>query len=72
MEKITINKLQNEISSVVREIEGGAVYEVLRYSKPVAYLVPVEEYEKLKAGEDCKKCVTELRSIAHKIGDKSK
>jgi len=69
MKKISINKLQNEISSVVREIESGAVYEVMRYSKPVAYLVSVEEYEKLKAGEDCKKCVSDLRKIAEKVSN---
>jgi len=63
MKKITINKLQNEISSVARKVENGAAYEVMRYSKPVAYLIPVAEYERLKAGEDCKKCVTELRQL---------
>ena len=67
MKKIAINKLQNEISAAMKEVESGEIFEVMRYSKPVAYLIPVEEYERLKAGEDCKKCVEELRSIANKV-----
>lgn len=63
MKKITINKLQNEISSVARDVEDGAVFEVMRYSKPVAYLIPVKKFERLIAGEDCKKCVGELRQL---------
>lgn len=67
MKKITINRLQNEISSVVREVENGAAFEVMRYSKSVAYLVSVKEYKRLKSGEDCKQCVTDLRKIADKV-----
>lgn len=63
MKKIAINKLQNEISRVVKEVESGEAFEVMRYSKPAAYLISEKEYERLKSGEDCKKCVNDLRQI---------
>lgn len=68
MKKITINKLQTEISKVMQDVVTGEVYEVSRYSTPVAYLVPKDDYEKLKSGENCKKCMEDLRKIAKKIG----
>lgn len=67
MKKITINKLQNEISRAVKEVESGEIFEVLRYSKPVAYLVSEKEYLDLKSGQSCKKCVDDLRKIVKKI-----
>jgi len=67
MKNISTNKLQNEISKIIKEVEGGEVYQVARYSKPVAYLVSKDCYEELIAGQDCKKCVSDLRKIATKI-----
>lgn len=67
MKNITTNKLQNELSKVIREVEGGEVYQVSRYSEPVAYLVGKECYEELIAGNDCKKCVSDLRKIANNM-----
>lgn len=67
MKSITINKLQTEISRVMREVENGEVYEVLRYSKPLGYLVPKKSFDTLKSGENCKACVSDLRKIANKI-----
>jgi len=63
MKNISINKLQDQLSSSLKEVEAGEIYEVSRYSKPVAYLVSVEEYERLKSGEDCKQCVSDLRKL---------
>jgi len=67
MKNISINKLQDQLSSSLKEVEAGEIYEVSRYSTPVAYLVSVKEYERLKSGEDCKKCVNDLRRIADKV-----
>ena len=63
MKNINVNELQNEISKVLKEVEDGEVFEVVRYSKPVAYLISQKEYEEFKSGENCKKCVTELRQL---------
>lgn len=63
MKKIAINKLQNEISRVVKEVESGETFEVMRYSKPVAYLIPQKDFEELSSGTNCKKCVTDLRQV---------
>lgn len=69
MKKITINKLQTEISKVIQDVDGGEVYEVNRYSTPVAYLVPKDCYENLISGENCKKCMEDLRKITRKLKD---
>ena len=67
MKNINVNELQNTISQVMREVESGQVFEVSRYSKPVAYLVPKEEFENSISGVKCRKCLEDLRKIAKKI-----
>lgn len=65
MKNINVNELQNKISQVMREVEAGEVYQVSRYSKPVAFLVPEKEYKELMSGEGCKKCVEDLRQLTN-------
>ena len=72
MKKIAINKLQNEISRVIKEVETGETFEVMRYSEPVAYLISQKEYERLESGENCKKCVMELRQFIKLKNEKDK
>lgn len=67
MKNISTNQLQNQLSKIIKEVEGGEVYQVARYSEPVAYLVGKECYEELIAGQDCKKCVSDLRKLAENI-----
>ena len=67
MKSITINKLQSEISKVVKDVEAGEVYQVMRYSKPLAYLVSKDGYERLKSHENCKACMEDLRKITKKL-----
>ena len=67
MKNINVNELQNTISQVMRKVESGEVFEVSRYSKPVAYLVPKEEFENSISGVKCRKCLEDLRKIAKKI-----
>lgn len=67
MKNINVNELQNTISQVMREVELGEIFEVSRYSKPVAYLVPKERFENSISGVRCQKCLEDLRRIAKKI-----
>lgn len=67
MKQINVNELQNKISKVMREVEGGEIYQVSRYSKPVAFLIPQKEYLSTISGEGCKECVSDLRNIAKKF-----
>jgi prevent-host-death family protein len=67
MKKITVNKLQSGVSKIIREVEAGEVYEVDRYSKKVAYLIPVDKFDDLLTGASCRKCVEDLRAIKRKI-----
>lgn len=63
MKSINVNKLQAKISEVIKECERGETFSVIRYSKPVAYLVSKEEYERLQH-KDCEKCLSEIREVA--------
>ncbi len=63
MKQINVNQLQNQISKIVREVEAGEIYQVSRYSKPVAYLLPEEEFEAAVSGSGCKACMADLRKI---------
>lgn len=65
MKNINVNELQNKISRVIREVEAGEVYQVSRYSTPVAFLVPEKKYKESVSGEGCKKCVEDLRKITN-------
>ena len=69
MKQITVNKLQSEISKVIREVETGEIYEVNRYSKSVAVVISKEKFEELTGGEGCKACMKDLRKIAKKINE---
>lgn len=66
MKNITTNKLQTELSKVIREVQSGEVFQVSRYSEPVAYLINEAEYKRLVSGKNCKKCVDEIKEIVRK------
>lgn len=65
MKNINVNELQNQISKIVREVEAGEIYQVSRYSKPVAFLVPKKDFEASVSGSGCRQCVTELRQLTN-------
>lgn len=62
---ITTNELQATISNVLRDVQKGNCYEVMRYSEPVAVVLSYKEYLSLKG--ECKRCIEDLRSIAGKV-----
>lgn len=61
-ENINVNELQAQISAVLKNVRNGTVYEVMRYSEPIAVILSYEEYLKLKG--ECKRCIQDLRKIA--------
>lgn len=67
MKTITTNKLQSELSSVIKDVQSGEVYQVNRYSETAAYLISAEKYESLVGKTECKACINDLRKIANKI-----
>jgi len=60
---VNVNELQANISSILKEVQKGEVYEVMRYSDPVAVVIPYHEYLKLKG--ECKRCVEDLRKLVN-------
>jgi len=65
MRNININELQAQISRVIRNVEAGETYEVMRYSRPVAVIVPKTEH---KTGRtNCDLCQEKLDKILTKL-----
>ena len=62
---INVNELQSDISKILKDVQEGNVYEVMRYSEPVAVVLSYREYLTLKG--ECKRCVIDLRKIAKKV-----
>ena len=65
MKTININELQAQISRVIRNVEAGETYEVMRYSKPVAVIVPKKEHKTGKTS--CDICQDKLDAILNKL-----
>lgn len=72
MKEITTNRLQSELSKIIKEVESGEVYEINRYSKPVAFLISKKQYENILSRCDCKECLKDLRKIAKKLDGEDK
>ena len=58
---INTNELQSKISQVLKDVQDGDVYEVMRYSEPVAVVLSYKDYLKLRG--NCSKCVEDLRKL---------
>ena len=65
MKTININELQAQISRVIRNVEAGETYEVMRYSRPVAVIVPKKEHKTGKTS--CDICQDKLDTILGKL-----
>ena len=63
---INVNELQSQVSSILKEVQNDTVYEVMRYSEPIAVVVSYEKYLTLKG--ECKRCIEDLRKLV-KSGD---
>lgn len=61
---INVNELQAQISKVLKDVQDGETYEVMRYSDPFAVVLSYENYLKLRG--ECKRCIDDLRKIAKK------
>lgn len=66
IKNINVNELQSQISSVLKDVEKGEIYEVMRYSDPIAVVLSYKDYLSLRG--ECKRCVEDLRNIAKKAG----
>lgn len=66
MKSININQLQAQISAVMKDIERGEVYEVMRYSRPIAVIRPKKESDQLGQVR-CDECIAKIDQILEKI-----
>ncbi len=64
MKTININQLQAQISRVMKDVEGGESYEVMRYSRPIAVIKPKKEE---KGALGCADCVRKIEELSLKI-----
>ncbi len=65
MRSININELQSQVSQVIKDVEKGEKFEVIRYSEPVAVVLSKKEFEKMKEEleklrSSCRGCVEEF------------
>lgn len=61
---INVHELQAKASQVIKDVQEGNIYEVMRYSEPAAVIIPYNMYEELKGG--CRHCVEEIKEIISK------
>lgn len=66
MKSININQLQAQISAVMKDVERGEVYEVMRYSRPVAVIRPKKE-ENESGRVRCDECIGKLDEVLLKL-----
>jgi len=71
MKSININEFQSSISKIVKLVEKGEEFEIIRYSKPVAVVLSGKKYEKLlfelvELKGSCRKCVDEFKKLKKK------
>ena len=64
---INVNELQAQISSVLKDVQDGTIYEVMRYSEPIAVVLSYDEFLKLRG--ECKKCIQDIRKVMKKAGE---
>jgi len=62
MKTININQLQAQISRVMKDVEGGEAYEVMRYSRPIAIIRPKKPAEE-PAKVRCDECIAKSDEI---------
>lgn len=62
---INVNELQSNISEVLNEVKKGEIYEVMRYSEPIAVVLSYEDFLSLRG--ECKRCIEDLRRIAKRV-----
>ncbi len=65
---VNVNELQTNVSHIVKDVEAGQVYRVMRYSQPAAIIIPYEDYENLKG--ECRACVGEIKEDLKEIARK--
>lgn len=51
VKRYSIAEAKDKLPSVVHEAEGGTTIELLRRGKPVAVVVSLDEYERLRRGK---------------------
>ena len=62
MKNININQLQSQISRVMKDVESGETYEVMRYSKPVAVITAKAKSKKI-SDDKCDSCTQKMDQI---------
>ena len=58
---INVNQLQAKISQVLKETQKGKMFEVMRYSKPIAMLMSYKQFQNLQG--ECQRCIKDLRRL---------
>ena len=49
--RVSIADARNQLTRLLREVEQGEVVQVTRHGRPVAALIPIAEYRRLREGQ---------------------
>jgi prevent-host-death family protein len=68
MKSININELQSQVSKIIKAVEKGEEFEVIRYSKPVAVVLSGKKWDSLmkeltELKGSCRHCVDEFKKL---------
>jgi len=67
---VSVHQLQAKASSIIKDVEKGQTYKIMRYSQPAAVLISQEEYECLTG--ECRGCIKQLVDRLQVVNSKSK
>lgn len=70
MKTININQLQSQVSRIMKDVEGGESYEVMRYSRPIAVIRPKKEEKNSNLG--CADCIRKIEELSERLSKTSK
>lgn len=71
MKTININQLQARISRVMKDVERGETYEVMRYSRPIAIIRP-KDFDENTGKFRCSECIEKIERVMSIVEDKKK
>jgi len=66
MKSINVNELQSKISKIIKAVEKGEEYQVMRYSKPAVVVLSQKKYDSImkelvELKGSCRICLDEFK-----------
>jgi antitoxin Phd len=67
--RVSVAEAKNNLPSIIHEVEKGSVVEITRYGRPVAFVVPQKDYDRLQEkGRGLWESLVKFRNILNTEG----